>query len=170
LSDGKKYSEVVDADLALITPKVITQYSQFLANLYSWTGYESSIFVDGIGTFATEKAIGMGEAVKKGGRPRIYLSLSHMVPAVNRQVMGVHVKSGEYANMSTVVVWSAGSNSGGSGITVRVFGIHRALTWIYSRTWWFVYCETAVRARIPVIVGLIATGVLHMKIWTILTH
>lgn len=63
----KKYSDVVDEDLARITPTVITHYAQFMANLYFWTGYEASIFVGGIGKHATDKAEGMGEVVAAGG-------------------------------------------------------------------------------------------------------
>ncbi|MDP2033161.1 MAG: hypothetical protein Q8K29_07075 [Polaromonas sp.] len=170
LFGAKKYSEAVDDDLARITPTVITHYAQFMANLYTWTGYQAPIFVGGIGKHTADKAEGMGEAVAKARRPRIHLTLSDVRASERSQASDESPKSDAYLTMSTTVIWTAGSSSGGYGLFVQSVGVHQTLIWLYSRIWWFFYCEAAVKARLPILLGLIASGILLMKIVAILPH
>lgn len=168
LLEAKKYSQVVDDDLAHITPKVITHYARLMTKLYCWTGYQASIFVGGIEKYVAEKAEGMGDAAADWHRPRVDLTLSAVRATERAQDVGMSTKPNAYLTMSTTVIWNAGRSSGGYGLYVKSTGVHRLLIWFYSRVWWFVYCEAAVKARLPVLLGLLATGILHTKIWAIL--
>jgi hypothetical protein len=165
LLESKTYREVVDADLAVITPTVAYHYTQFMANLYSLTGLEASIFLNHLRTYVKQQASGMGMTPEAlATRPRIWLSL-------NLQDEAGQLKSIPSAGpweMGTTLAWSHGqfraTTSGGTMLAVEARGIHRYLIWFYSRGWWFFFCEAAVRVRFPVLFGLCAIAILCWKI------
>ena len=57
-----------------------------------------------------------------------------------------------------------GASSGGQRLEVHIGGIHAAIIWVWIQAWWYLYCEAAIRARIPVLAGLAAELVLCWKI------
>lgn len=168
LLDGKKYRDVVDRDLAVITPRVVYHYAQFMARLYTWTGFEASVFLGHLKTHIKQRSRGMDMSSEElKDRPKIRLSTTVQDEIGQPKVMQA---TGPW-EMSTLLVWGNSKYvNGGTLLAVEANGVHQYLIWAYSRVWWFLFCEAAVRARFPVLFGLAAVAILCAKVSTLLAH
>jgi hypothetical protein len=169
LLESKKYLDIVDADLAVITPKVGLHYAQALLHLYTRTGFEASIFLGHLKTFVKQRAANVGGEHVRAGlesiRPTIYLHSYHVDEAAKARA----VAAGNSWDATTTLWWRQATTSGGVPLAIEAKGIHRCFIWVYSRVWWFFFCEAAVRARIPVLFGLAAVVILCAKVWVLLS-
>lgn len=170
LMDDLTYEEAVSFNLKLVTPIVVQSYAQFMLRLYKWTGYESSIFEISLKDYCHFQAAGL-QIAEDQNRPTIHLrglGLDNVVDGQGR-LIPVKQRVTETWAAETGIVWIKGSlrqeTAGGRQLQIKPKGTHLFLIWIYSRVWWFLFTEGAVRARIPVIVGLAATLALERKIF-----
>lgn len=170
LDENRKYREIVDADLAAITPTVALHYAQLMANLYTWTGFESSIFLGHLKTHINRRASGMGFAAD-APRPKIWLSGDRQDEVGQMFSMSENPKVTGQWEVGVSLGWNhgtaQGASSGGVPLAVEATSVHRCLIWAYSRAWWFFYCEAAVRARMPILFGIAAVTILCEKVWAL---
>ena len=157
-AEGQKYQNELRRDLEIIEVDTAIALAKQQANYFTRTGREPAVFSGKLISHIEEKSTGMGDVPKRGGRPKIELSMNE------------YGKAPYKFTMASELVWRLdgkhlGSSSGGSSVDIKITGVYRLYVLTVSRLHAFFYSSSSINYLAPVLLSLIAAVVLTCKVF-----
>lgn len=157
-TEGQRYQNELRRDREVIEVDTAIALAQQQANYFTRTGREPAVFSGKLTSHIEEQSAGMGDVPKRGGRPKIELSMNE------------YGKAPYKFTMASELVWHLngkhlGSSSGGASIEVNVAGVYRLYVLTVSRLHAFLYSSSSINYLAPVFLSLAAAVVLTGKVF-----